>query len=161
MWMNSIRITDKQAADAMATAAAANRATRAALGWSFDEIRSGMEALTADQLQPARGAYAVASYSSAHATIYIWAPEITTTTEGLTSHVWAIDAVHIVWTGGDWKLDGDLIARTGGAAVDPADPAGTPTSAEKRSILVRAPADPGDIADSADQTWLEYSNAPQ
>ena len=32
---------------------------------------------------------------------------------------------------------------------------------EKHSILRRTPADPGDITDSADQTWFEYANAPR
>lgn len=159
MWLNSIRITDKAKADAMAQAAAADAAARTALIHSCDETRSGMKGLTADQLQPTRGAYAVRSYSSTDATVYVWAPEVTTETDGTTTQLWAIDAVHVVWSSGDWKLDGELIAKTGGAAVDPADPAGNPTSAEKRSILARVPADPGDITDSADQTWFEYANA--
>jgi hypothetical protein len=159
MWMNSIRITDKAATDAMASAAAADATTRAALIRSADETRSGMDDLTADQLQPARGAYAVRHFSDNQATIYIWAPEVTTDKSGTTNQLWAIDAVQVVWTNGDWKLDHQLIAQTGGAAVDPADPAGNPSAAEKRSILSRIPADPGGITDSADQTWLEYANA--
>lgn len=159
MWLNSIRITDKPTADEMATAAAADPATRSALVRSLDETRSGMDNLTADQIAPARGAYAVAQYSSNQATVYIWAPEVTTDKSGTTDQLWAIDAVQVVWANGDWKLDHQLIARTGGAAVDPADPAGNPTPVEKRSILSRIPADPGEITDSADQTWFEYANA--
>lgn len=158
MWLNSIRIIDKSTSDAMATAAAADVATRAALVQSLDETRSGMDELTADQLQPARGAYAVAHYSSDQATIYIWAPEVATDKDGTTNQLWTIDSVQVVWSSGDWKLDHQLIAQTGGAAVDPADPAGSPTAAEKRSILSRIPADPGRITDSADQAWFEYAN---
>jgi hypothetical protein len=159
MWLNSIRITDKSTADAMATAAAADAATRTALVHTSDETRSGMGDLRADQLEPARGAYAVAHYADDQATIYIWAPEVTTDSGGTTDQLWAINAVQVVWASGDWKLDHQLIAQTGGAAVDPADPAGNPTAAEKRSILSRIPADPGEITDTADQTWFEYANA--
>jgi hypothetical protein len=159
MWLNSFRITDKAKADAMAQAAAADTAARTALIHSCDEIRSGMHGLTADQLEPARGAYALASYSSTDATVYVWAPEVTTETDGTTTQLWAIDAVRVVWAGGDWKLDGDLILKVGGAASDPADPAGNPSSAEKRAILAKVPSDPGDITDSADQAWFEYANA--
>ena len=67
---------------------------------------------------------------------------------------------HLVWVDGDWKLDGGLIAKVGGAAVDPVDPAGNPSAEEKHSILRRTPADPGEITDSADQSWFEYANAP-
>lgn len=158
MWLNSIRITDKAAADAMAAAAAADASTKAAIVKSLNATRSGMRDLTTDQLQPARGAYAVAHYSSEQATIYIWAPEVTTEKSGTTEQLWAIDAVQVVWSGGDWKLDHQLIAQTGGAAVDPADPTGNPSAAEKRSILSRIPADPGGITDTADQTWFEYAN---
>jgi len=159
MWLNSIRITDKPTADAMATAAAADPTTRSALVQSLDETRSGMNDLSTDQLAPARGAYAVAHYSANQATVYIWAPEVTTDKSGTSEQLWAIDAVQVVWAKGDWKLDHQLIAKTGGAAVDPADPAGNPTAFEKRSILSRIPADPGDITDSSDQTWFEYANA--
>lgn len=159
MWLNSFRITDKAKADAMAQAAAADMTARTTLIHSCDETRSGMHGLTADQLEPSRGAYALTSYSTSDATVYIWAPEVTTETDGTTTQLWAIDAVRVVWAGGDWKLDGELIAKVGGAASDPADPAGNPTSAEKRAILAKVPADPGDITDSADQTWFEYANA--
>jgi hypothetical protein len=158
-WMNSLRIADKSVADAMAAAAASDPATRTALTDSFDALRSGMGDLTADEEQVSRGAYAVASYSPQRATVYVWAPEVTTDRSGQTEHLWSIDAVPLVWVSDDWKLDQALIARTAGAAVDPTDPAGNPTAAEKHSILTRTPADPGDITDSADQTWLEYANA--
>lgn len=159
MWMNSLRITDKAAADAMANDAAADSVARAALIESFDALRSGMKELTADQPEPARGAYAVASYSADRALIYIWAPEVTTDVHGETIHLWAIDAIQLVWALNDWKLDQTLIAKTGAAAVDPSNPAGNPSAAEKHSILTRTPADPGAITDAADQSWLEYSNA--
>lgn len=161
MWMNSIRIADKGLADDMADSAAADAATRTALVESFDALRSGLEILTADQPEPARGAYAIAEYSERRALIYVWAPEVTTDTSGQTDHLWAIDAVELVWSSGDWKLDKALIARTGGAAVDPSDPAGNPTAEEKHSILTRTPADPGEIGDSAEQSWFEYRNAPR
>ena len=45
MWMNSLRIADKAAADAMAQSAAADAATRTALIESFDQLRSGHEGL--------------------------------------------------------------------------------------------------------------------
>lgn len=160
-WMNSLRITDKATADGMAGSAAADPATRAALTESFDEIRSGMKDLTADQPQPARGAYAVAAYSADRALIYIWAPEVTTEINGQTTHLWAIDAIQLVWTSSDWKLDQTLIAKTGAAAVEPSNPTGNPSAAEKHSILTRTPADPGAITDAADQSWLEYGNAPR
>lgn len=159
MWLNSIRITDKPDTDAMAGAAAADRATRTELIHSADQLRTGMHGLTADQLQPARGAYALAHFSANRATVYIWAPEVITDTAGTTNHVWGIDAVRVSWTNGDWKVEGELVASTGAAAADPADPAGDPSSAEKRSILSRLPADPGKITDSADQSWFEYANA--
>lgn len=159
-WMNSIRITDKATADAMATSSAVDRSTATALISSFDQVRSGMTDLTSDQPEPARGAYAVPIYSPDRALIYIWAPEVTTSKDGQTDHLWAIDAIPLVWASGDWKLDRALIAKTGGTAVDPSNPAGNPTSEEKHSILTRVPADPGAITDSADQTWLEYANAP-
>jgi hypothetical protein len=161
MWMNSIRIADKRLADDMADSAAADPATRTALVESFDALRSGLESLTADQPEPARGAYAIAEYSARRALIYIWAPEVTTDTAGQTDHLWAIDAIELVWSSGDWKLNKALIAKTGGAAVEPNNPAGNPTAEEKHSILTRTPADPGEIADSAEQSWFEYSNAPR
>lgn len=160
-WMNSLKITDKGSADAMATAAAADPETRTALVNSFDMLRSGMKGTTGDQPEPARGAYAVASLSANRALVYIWAPEVSTDSGGQTSHLWAIDAVPLIWTSGDWKLDKALIARAGAAAVDPGDPAGNPTAEEKHSILTRTPANPGEITDSASQTWFEYANAPR
>jgi hypothetical protein len=160
IWMNSIRITGKKTADQMAASSAVDEATRTALISSFDMLRSGMENLTADQPEPVRGAYAIARYSDSRAVIYVWAPEVTTDANGRTGHLWAIDAVPLVWSSGDWKLDKALIAKTGGAAVDPSDPTGNPTAQEKHSILTRTPADPGEIRDSADQSWFEYSNAP-
>jgi hypothetical protein len=159
-WMDSIKITKKSDADAMAAATAADQQTRSALVQSFDETRSGMDGLTNDQLEPARGAYAVAHYSPDSGTVYVWAPEVATDKSGETQHLWAIDAVDVVWANGDWKLNHELIARTGGAAVDPKDPTGNPPASEKRSILMRTPADPGEIEDSADQAWFEYANAP-
>ena len=161
MWMNSLKITDKTTADAMATATAADESTRTALIASFDDLRTGMTDLTVDQPQPARGAYAVSKYSQNSALIYIWGPEVITNTADETQHLWAIDAIKLVWAEGDWKLDGGLAAKIGGAAVYPLDPAGNPSAEEKHSILRRTPADPGDITDSADQTWFEYANAPR
>lgn len=158
VWMNSLRIVDKTTADAMAAASASDDSTRQALVESFDQLRTGMGELTTDEEQPNRGAFAVASYSSSRATVYVWAPEVTTS-GGQIDHAWSIDAVDLVWASGDWKLDGRLIARTGAAAVDPADPEGNPTPSEKHAILQRTPADPGEIADSADQTWFEYADA--
>ena len=159
MWMDSIKIAKKSAADAMAAATAADQQTRTSLVQSFDEVRSGMDGLTDDQLEPARGAYAMARYSPDSATVYVWAPEVATDKTGDTQHLWGIDAINVVWANGDWKLNHELIGRTGGAAVDPKDPTGNPAAFEKRSILMRTPADPGEIADSADQAWFEYANA--
>jgi hypothetical protein len=161
IWMNSLKIADKATADAMAASAAADDATREALIDSFDGVRSGLGDLTKDEPEPARGAYAIAKYSQNSALVYIWAPEVTSDAAGQTDHLWAIDAIKLVWANGDWKLDGGLIARTGGAAVDPVDPAGNPSAEEKHSILRRPPADPGVITDSADQIWFEYANAPR
>lgn len=160
IWMNSLRIADKGTADEMASATAADAQTRSAMLASFDMLRSGMQDMTADQPEPARGAYAVASYSASRALVYVWSPEVMTDSNGQTDHLWAIDAVQLVWSAGDWKLDGSLVAKTGGAAVDPADPSGNPTAAEKHAILRRTPADPGEITDTADQSWFEYANAP-
>ena len=159
-WMNSLKIKYKKTADAMAAASAANAAAEAGLVNSFDMLRSGMQGMTADQPEPARGAYAIASYSASRALVYVWAPEVTTDGNGHVDHLWGIDAVRLVWASGDWKLDGALIAKSGAAAVDPADPAGDPSPAEKHSILQRTPADPGEITDTADQSWFEYANAP-
>jgi hypothetical protein len=144
----------------MAAASAADEPTRRTLIESFDAVRPGMSDLTVDQPEPARGAYAVATFNSGEATIYVWYPEVVEDPSGQTDHVWGIEAVTLVWSDNDWKLDGGLIAKTGGAAVDPTDPAGNPTAAEKHSILSRTPADPGEITDTADQSWLEYANAP-
>jgi hypothetical protein len=160
MWMNSLRIVNKDAADQMAAATAADATTRAALVESFDALRSGMRDLRTDQPEPARGAYAVASYKASRALVYVWSPEVTTDADGQTEHLWAIDAVALVWAAGDWKLDGALITKSGAAAVDPVDPAGNPTAEEKHSILRRTPADPGEITDTAEQSWFEYANAP-
>ena len=126
--MNSIKIANKDIADDMAQMAAADGATRTALIESFDMLRSGLESLTADHPEPARGAYAIADYSERRALIYIWAPEVTADTAGQTDHLWAIDAIELVWSSGDWKLNKALIVKTGGAAVDPSDPAGNPTA---------------------------------
>lgn len=160
MWMNSLRIATEKTADDMAAAASADAKTRTALVTSFDMLRSGLQDMTADQPEPARGAYAIASYSPNRALVYVWSPEVLTDSNGQTEHLWAIDAVALVWADGDWKLDGALMAKTGAAAVDPADPSGNPTAAEKHSILSRTPADPGEITDAADQSWFEYANAP-
>ena len=160
MWMNSLRITDKKTADQLAAATAADSATRQAMIESFDAVRPGMSDMSSDQPEPARGAYAIADYSPDSALIYIWSPEVTTDKSGQTDHLWGIEAVRVVWSQDDWKLDGGLIMKSGGAAVDPADPAGDPTAEEKHSILSRTPADPGEITDTADQSWFEYSNAP-
>lgn len=160
-WMNSLRITDKNTADQLAAATAADNATQQALIQSFDTLRPGMSDMTADQPEPARGAYATADYSADSALIYIWSPERIMDASGETQHVWGIAGVQLVWVDGDWKLSGALIAKVGAAAIDPADPSGNPTAQEKHSILSRTPADPGEITDSADQSWFEYSNAPR
>jgi len=158
--MNSLKIVDEDTANELATASATDETTRAALVESFDALRPGMQEMTADQPEPARGAYAVASYTPDRALIYIWSPEVMTDSSGQTEHVWGIDAVTVVWSDDDWKLDGGLITKTGAAAVDPIDPAFNPTAAEKHSILTRTPGDPGEITDSASQSWFEYANAP-
>lgn len=160
IWMNSLRIADKDVADGMAAATAADPKTETALVESFDLLRSGMEELTRNQPEPARGAYAVASYTAGRALVYVWLPEVTTHVDGQTDHLWAIDAVQLVWSNGDWKLDAALITKSGAAAVDPTDPAGNPTGAEKQSILRQAPTEPDEITDTADQSWFEYANAP-
>ena len=159
-WMNSLKIKDENLADQMATAAAADDATQQALIESFDALRPGMTNLTADQPEPARGAYAVDDYSASQALIYVWSPEVIADAATETQDVWGIAGIQVVWTNGDWKLSGALITLVGAAAVDPADPAGNPTSQEKHSILSRIPADPGEITDSVDQSWFEYANAP-
>ena len=161
MWMNSLKITNKADADKMAAATAADEATKNTLIESFDELRSGMSDLTADQPEPGRGAFAVADYEGDRALIYIWSPEVITDASGEMQHVWGIAGIQLVWVDGDWKLDGDLISKIGAAAVDPSDPSGNPSAEEKHSILARTPADPGEITDSADQSWFEYANAPR
>lgn len=161
MWMNSLKITNKTDADAMAKAAAADIETEQALIASFDAIRPGMSDLIADQPEPARGAYAVADYGDDHALIYIWSPEVATDTTDQTKHLWGINALTVAWANGDWKIKNELVTQVGGAAVDPADPTGNPSAEEKHSILARTPADPGEITDSADQSWFEYANAPR
>jgi len=158
MWMNSGKVTDKKLADDMAAASAADDATKQAMIESFDTMRSGAGTMTANEPQPARGAYAITSYTSDRALIYVWYPAVTETA-GQNEHYWAIDAVALVWANGDWKLDGSLITKTGLAAVEPTDPAGSPMAEEKHSILSRTPADPGEITDSTDQSWFEYANA--
>jgi hypothetical protein len=160
MWMNSLKITDKNTADSLAAATAVNEKTRRALVESFDTLRSGMAGMTADQHYPARGAFAVANYTSDRALVYVWSPEVITEATGRTEHVWGMAGITVVWTDNDWKLDGALINKVGAAAVDPADPAGDPSAAEKHSILSRTPADPGEITDTSDQSWFEYANAP-
>jgi hypothetical protein len=66
--------------------------------------------------------------------------------------------IPLTWTE-DWKLDGALISRIGGAAIEPANPTGNPKPSEKQDILSRTPADSGEITDSAEQSWFEYANA--
>ena len=94
------------------------------------------------------------------ASIYVWAPYVLTDVAGETVTAWGIFEIRLLWAE-DWKLDGALISRIGGAAVEPADPSGNPTPSEKQDILSRTPADPGEITDSADQQWFEYANAPR
>src|SRR4051794_29365764 len=100
-WMNSLRIKDKTAADAMARASAADETTQAAMIESFDLLRTGLEDVTVAQSEPARGAYAVAGYEPSTASIYIWAPDITTDS-GETTTVWAISEVRLKWVDVDW-----------------------------------------------------------
>lgn len=157
-WMNSIRIKDKTTADAMAQATAANEETRDAMMNSFDELRTGLDDVSVSQVEPTRGAYAVAQYDDAHAAIYVWAPDVVADSAD-SNTFWSISEVLLVWRDGDWKLDGGLVNRVGGAAVYPTDPEGNPSAVEKHSILSRTPADPGEITDTAEQAWLEYSNA--
>lgn len=158
-WMSSLKITDKKLADSLATATAADAATQQALVESFDTLRPGLKKMAASTPQPARGAYAIADYSTDHAVVYVWYP-VVTDTSGQAKNWWGIDAVALVWTDDDWKLDGALITKTGAAAVDPSDPTGDPSAEEKHSILSRTPADPGEITDTPDQSWFEYENAP-
>ena len=158
-WMNSLRITDKNTADQLAAATAADNATQQALIKSFDTLRPGMQKMATSNPEPARGAYAIAESSNGRALVYVWYP-VVTNTSGQVENWWGIDAVRVVWTEDDWKLQDALITRTGAAAIDPADPSGNPTAQEKHSILSRTPADPGEITDTADQSWSEYSNAP-
>ncbi len=158
-WMTSLRIKDKTTADAMATATAADEKTRNAMIESFDLLRTGLDDVTVAQSEPARGAYAIADYEPSAASIYVWSPDITTDS-GDTTTAWGISEVRVVWAKDDWKISEALVARAGAAAVEPSDPTGNPSSAEKQSILARTPADPGEIEDSADQQWFEYANAP-
>jgi hypothetical protein len=160
MWMNSIKIGDKNIADEMAAASAADEKTRDTMIDSFDALRSGLEGIEDEQMEPARGAYALAEFSSTQATVYIWSPLVITDTSGSKSSLWSINSVRLAWSG-DWKLSGGLVDRVGRAAVDPSDVAGNPSSEEKHSILSRTPADPGEITDTADQSWFEYGNAPR
>lgn len=156
-WMTSLRIKDKDTADAMAKATAADQKTVDAMIESFDTLRTGLDDVTKAETDPARGAYAVLSYEGAEASVYVWAPyEITDSGDPTTA--WGISEIRLMWRG-DWKLTGTLVSRIGGAAVEPADPTGNPTSTEKQDILSRTPADPGEITDSAEQSWFEYSNA--
>ena len=157
-WMNSLRIKDKTTADAMAQATAADPATRAAMIQSFDLLRTGLDNVSAAQTEPARGAYAVPQATPDAASVYVWAPYVFTDSSG-TTDLWSIFEIRLAWIAGDWKLHKTLVSRIGGTAVDPADPAGNPSSAEKASILSRTPDDPGEITDSADQEWFEYANA--
>ena len=136
--------------------------TQTALIESFDALRSGMQR---PDRRPARaGPWRVrgrrATRRAAHS-IYIWSPEVTTDSRrpdrapvgASTRSAWS-------WADGRLEARRRLIAKVGGAAVDPVDPAGNPTAEEKHSILRRTPADPGEITDSADQSWFEYANAP-
>jgi len=157
-WMTSLRIKDKTTADAMAQATAADPATRAAVTDSLDQLRSSFEGMTAATTAPARGAYAVTSFDGSTASVYVWAPFRYTTPAGGSTTSWEISEVRLIWHD-DWKLDKTLVNRVGSAAVDPVNPDGVPSSAEKQSILSRTPADPGEITDSADQEWLEYGYA--
>ena len=157
-WMNSLRIKDKTTADAMAQATAADPATRAAMIESFDLLRTGLKDVTKAETDPARGAYAVARYEPTSASIYVWAPDVTTDS-GETTTAWGITEVRLEWAADDWKVSGALVSRVGAAAIEPSDPASNPSAAEKQSILTRTPADPGEITDSADQEWFEYANA--
>lgn len=157
-WMTSLKIKDKNIADAMAQASASDPSTRAAVTESLDQLRSSFEEMTKAETEPTRGAYAISNFSGSSASIYVWAPfRYGTSTDG-TTDTWGISEVRLVWDG-DWKLDGNLVSRVGSAALDPTDPTGNPSASEKQSILTRHPADPGEIDDSAQQQWLEYSNA--
>jgi hypothetical protein len=159
-WMNSIRIKDKATADAMAKATAADQKTRDAMIASFDDLRTGLDNVSEAQTEASRGAYAVADVSPSNASVYVWAPYVLTDIAGETVTAWGIFEIRLLWAK-DWKLDGALITRIGGAAVEPANPSGNPTPSEKQDILSRTPADPGEITDSADQQWFEYANAPR
>jgi hypothetical protein len=161
IWMTSLRIMDKTAADAMADRAGADSATQADLVESLDQFRSAFKGATEAATEPARGAYAVKAYDTSRASIYVWAPfRLNRPSEGVTT-TWGISEIRVAWIDGDWKLDGALVTKVGSAAVDPTDPEGNPSATEKLSILTRVPADPGEITDSADQDWLEYANAPR
>ena len=120
MWMNSLKITDKKLADNMAAATAADDATKQALIESFDALRPGMADLTADQPEPARGAYAVADYSRRScADLHLVSRSRHRRLRPDPAPVGHRRRSTVVWTDGDWKLDGGLITKTGGAAVDP------------------------------------------
>ena len=158
-WMNSLRIKDKTTADAMAEATAADEKTRDAMIESFDALRTGLDDVTdgRDRAGPRR--YAVAELQRIRCVRSTSGHRTSSPTSGETDHSSGASS-RFVWSGrSDWKLDGALISRIGGAAVDPADPTGNPTPAEKQDILSRTPADPGEITDSADQQWFEYANA--
>ena len=157
-WMNSIRIKDKTTADAMAQATAIDDKTRDAMIASFDDLRTGLVHVSEAQTEVARGAYALANVSPSSASVYVWAPYVLTDSAGETVTAWGIFDMRLLWAD-DWKVDGALISRIGGAAVEPADPTGNPSSSEKQDILSRTPADPGEITDSAAQQWFEYANA--
>lgn len=155
--MTSLRIKDKATADAMADAAAADPATRAAMIAPFDALRTGLGDATEAHTDPTRGAYAVPRYEGTGSSVYVWAP-FAITDSGDPTTAWGICEIRLVWKA-DWKLAGTLISRVGGAAVEPADPTGNPTPAEKRDIPGRTPADPGET-DSAEQEWFECQRGP-
>jgi hypothetical protein len=161
MWMTSLRIMDKTAAEAMAERAAVDSGTGRALVESLGQFRSAFEGATDAATEPARGAYAIKAYDPSHASIYVWAPFRLTRPDEETTTSWGISDIRVAWVDGDWKLDGALVTKVGSAAVDPTDPDGNPSATEKLSILDRVPADPGEITDSADQDWFEYANAPR
>lgn len=160
IWMNSSRILDKSVADALAGATAADPAAQTAMIESFDLLRSGLENVNDSQTEPARGAYAIADHNPDTARVYVWTPVVTKVSAAAEpAHLWSIFEVSLVWVGDDWRLSPTLVSRVGGAAVDPGEPSGNPSAEEKGSILQRRPADPGEITDSADQSWFEYANA--
>src|SRR4051794_38021308 len=119
--MNSLRIKDKTTADAMADATAADNKTRAVMIASFDDLRTGLDDVSMSQVEPTRGAYAVRHYDGKAASIYVWAPDVVVDS-GQSNTFWSVSEVLLVWRDGDWKLDGGLVSRVGGAAVYPAIP---------------------------------------